>query len=217
MSDIAAVCVSLRYFGRTKYDPITRKPQVAGPELRLALLKSQSPPARQCRLGIPSLPDAKAENGELHCKLRAAARVRHSQLPAVKAENLASCTANSATQCRLNPVSGRNLPKTGVFQLSAGDYRLFRSENAQNRGPETGGQFAKARHWQAFLLISGTFSPGAGLPGWRRSGDRTSLQANSLLTGNFTGNSAISGLPRPIFVARNRCAAVAFRAIPYAN
>jgi hypothetical protein len=27
------------------------------------------------------------------------------------AENLASCTASSATQCRSNPVSGRSLPK----------------------------------------------------------------------------------------------------------
>ncbi len=30
--------------------------------------------------------------------------------------------------------------------------------------------------------------------GWRRSADRTSLQANSLVSGNFTGNSAILGL-----------------------
>ena len=29
-----------------------------------------------------------------------------------------------------------------------------------------------------------------GMPGWRRSADRTCLQANSLLTGNFTGNFA---------------------------
>jgi hypothetical protein len=29
--------------------------------------------------------------------------------------------------------------------------------------------------------------------GWRRSADRTGLQANSLLTGNFTGNFAILG------------------------
>jgi hypothetical protein len=50
--------------------------------------------------------------------------------------------------------------------MSAGDYRLFRSENAQNRSPETGGQFAKARHWRAFLRVSGTVSPSAGLPGW---------------------------------------------------
>ena len=31
-------------------------------------------------------------------------------------------------------------------------------------------------------------------PGWRRSADRTGLQENSLLTGNFTGKFAISGL-----------------------
>jgi hypothetical protein len=31
------------------------------------------------------------------------------------------------------------------------------------------------------------------MPGWRRSADRTRLQANSLLTGNLTGNFAISG------------------------
>jgi hypothetical protein len=32
------------------------------------------------------------------------------------------------------------------------------------------------------------------LAGWRRSADRTCLHTNSLLTGNFTGNFAISGL-----------------------
>jgi hypothetical protein len=48
--------------------------------------------------------------------------------------------------------------------------------------------------WRAFLRVSGKFSPSAGLAGWRRSADRTCLHANSLLTGNFTGNSAISGL-----------------------
>ena len=50
--------------------------------------------------------------------------------------------------------------------MSAGDYRLLRSENGQNRSPETGGQFAKARHWRAFQRVSGTVSPIAGLPGW---------------------------------------------------
>jgi hypothetical protein len=33
-----------------------------------------------------------------------------------------------------------------------------------------------------------------GLPGWRRSADRTTLHANSLVSGNFTGNFAILGL-----------------------
>src|SRR5690242_13058628 len=32
------------------------------------------------------------------------------------------------------------------------------------------------------------------MPGWRCSPDRTSLQANSLQTGNFSGNFAIPGL-----------------------
>ena len=34
--------------------------------------------------------------------------------------------------------------------------------------------------------------------GWRRSADRTRLQAKSLLTGNFTGKIAISGLPETV-------------------
>src|SRR5882757_9577592 len=39
--------------------------------------------------------------------------------------------------------------------------------------------------------LEGGQSVKAGLRGWRRSADRTRLQANSLLTGNFTGNFAI--------------------------
>jgi hypothetical protein len=119
-------------------------------------------------------------------------------LPSAKAENLASFTASSATQCRSNPVSGRGLPKTGIFQISAGDYWRFRSRSGQFGSPETDSQFAKARYWWAFLRLQRVKSPGAGLPGWRRSADRTRLHANSLLTGNFTGNSAISG-PRRRF------------------
>jgi hypothetical protein len=34
---------------------------------------------------------------------------------------------------------------------------------------------------------------------WRRSADRTGLQANTLLTGNFTGKIAISGLKELIW------------------
>jgi hypothetical protein len=36
------------------------------------------------------------------------------------------------------------------------------------------------------------------MPGWRRSADRTRLHANSLLTGNFTGNFAILEAWEPI-------------------
>jgi hypothetical protein len=107
-------------------------------------------------------------------------------------------TAASATQCRSNPVSYRSLPKTGIFQISAGDYRRFRAKIVSIGCPETERQSAKGRNWRAFLGFMNVQSPVAALPGWRRSADRTRLQANSLLTGNFTGNFAISGLPRPI-------------------
>jgi hypothetical protein len=89
------------------------------------------------------------------------------------------------------PVSSRRLPKTGIFQLSAGDYPPFRSGTAQIRSLETHLQFSKARHWRAFLALPRVMSPGVGLVGWRRSADRTRLRCNPLLTGNFTGNFAI--------------------------
>jgi hypothetical protein len=40
--------------------------------------------------------------------------------------------------------------------------------------------------------------PIAGMPGWRRSANRTCLQPNSLQTGNFTGKITISGLKATI-------------------
>jgi hypothetical protein len=107
-------------------------------------------------------------------------------------------TAAAATQCRSNPVSDRNLPKTGIFRVSAGDYRRFRFRSGQFRSPEIDGEFAKARHWRAFLGLLRVKFPGAGLAGWRRSADRTRLHANSLLTGNFTGKSAIPWLRKTI-------------------
>ena len=78
-------------------------------------------------------------------------------------ETTANNTAGPPTQCGSNPVSGRKLPKTGIFQMSAGDYRPFLSENAQSRGLETRVEFAKARHWRAFLRVSGAVSLTAGL------------------------------------------------------
>lgn len=71
-----------------------------------------------------------------------------------------------ATQCRSNPVSGRSLPKTGVFQMHGRDYRQFRPENPESRSQETDRKFAEARHWRAFHRILGTFSLTAALPGW---------------------------------------------------
>ena len=80
----------------------------------------------------------------------------------------------------------------------AGDFRSFQPTVRKIRTLETGYQIAKGRHWRAFLqsvkVRPGTPAP----PGWRRSVDRTCLRADSLLTGNFTGNFAILGLPEPI-------------------
>src|SRR5258708_2259887 len=47
-------------------------------------------------------------------------------------------------------------------------------------------------------FLSRKNSPKTGMPGWRRSADRTRLRANSLLTGNFTGNLGVLGRFIPI-------------------
>ena len=47
-------------------------------------------------------------------------------------------------------------------------------------------------------IACGALSPALGLPGWRRSTDRTSLREKSLLSGNLTGNFAILGIPKAI-------------------
>jgi len=44
--------------------------------------------------------------------------------------------------------------------LSPGDYRRFRSGNAENRSAETVGWFAKGRHWRAFLRAARLSSGG---------------------------------------------------------
>ena len=103
-------------------------------------------------------------------------------------------TGAAATQCRSDPVSSRRLPETGIFQISAGDYRRFLPGSRQIWSLETDRKFAKARHWRAFLVLLRAKSLGAGLVGWRRSADRACLHANSLVTGNFTGKIAILGL-----------------------
>ena len=53
--------------------------------------------------------------------------------------------------------------------------------------------------------------------GWRRSADRTGLHANSLQTGNITGNFAISGLQGAAIEAGDDCAAATFGRFPYSN
>jgi hypothetical protein len=81
-------------------------------------------------------------------------------------ENGAKSDCCPATQSISNPVSSRCLPETGIFQIYAGDYRLFRSRNGRFRSPETDSQFPKARHWRVFLRLLRVKCPSAGLVGW---------------------------------------------------
>jgi hypothetical protein len=67
---------------------------------------------------------------------------------------LGECTASSTTQCRSNPVSGRCLPKTGIFQISTRDYRRFRSQIVEIGSLETAHQSAKDRNWWVFLRFT---------------------------------------------------------------
>ena len=60
-------------------------------------------------------------------------------------------TAACTTQCRSNPVSGGRLPKTGIFQMWAGDYRRFRAKIVQIGSIETDVEFTKGRNWRALI------------------------------------------------------------------
>jgi hypothetical protein len=119
------------------------------------LAGSTAIPARQCALGIPDLPAAKAENS-------------------------ASCNASPAMQGRSNPVSGRNLPKRESFKCPPETIGYFAPENAQNRSPETG---AKARHWRAFLRVSGTVSLSAVPVAWLTGEDSNLRMVESKAAG----------------------------------
>src|SRR5258708_14156410 len=50
-------------------------------------------------------------------------------------------------------------PKTGIFQISAGDHRRCRFRSGLFGSPETDSQFTKARHWRAFLRVLRLKSP----------------------------------------------------------
>ena len=120
--------------------------------------------ARRCGLGVPNLPAAKAEN--LTATSAQWCRFGIPDFPAAMAENMANCTTSSATHCRSNPVSGRRLPKTGIFQRTARDFQRFRPIIRQIRSLETVRKIAKARHWRAFLQFSEVNSETPRLPGW---------------------------------------------------
>src|SRR5450432_2302984 len=95
-------------------------------------------------------------------------------------------TAKSSTQWSYSSVSRASLQKTGVFLDSAGDFREFLAPEVRT--------WVSGDYWRREKpAFSGPFSSKEGnslkrgMPGWRRSADRTRLRTNSLPTGNFTG------------------------------
>jgi hypothetical protein len=91
-------------------------------------------------------------------------------------------------------VSRASLQKTGVFLDSAGDFWEFSPQKVRTSVSRNYWRPEKPAFGGPFSSKEGN-SLKRGLPGWRRSADRTRLQANSLLTGNFTGKIAILWLP----------------------
>jgi hypothetical protein len=62
------------------------------------------------------------------------------------AQRLGERQSRPATQWRSNPVSGVGLPKTGIFAVAAGDFRLIRPSVRTFGSVETVLRIAKARH-----------------------------------------------------------------------
>ena len=103
-------------------------------------------------------------------------------------------TAAFTWQSGANQVSGRSLPKTGISAKPGRDFRRSGRPKAPNGKMETRLQVRESPPMAGFSRTPRSVPTKARLPGWRRSPDRTSLQANSLQTGNFSGNFAIPGL-----------------------
>src|SRR4029077_18833445 len=98
-------------------------------------------------------------------------------------------------------------------------WRLCRVSGLKTRQWEDGdfSKDTKARYWRPFLAPREASRRTAD---WL-AGDAVLIapvsKANSLVSGNFTGNFAILGLLGRTPLQRNRCPAATSRAIPYAD
>jgi hypothetical protein len=66
-------------------------------------------------------------------------------LVAETAEIARNMAARCAAQCRSNPVSGASLPKTGIFTVTAGDFRQISLGFGELGSLEKVHRIAKAR------------------------------------------------------------------------
>ena len=53
----------------------------------------------------------------------------------------------------IETVSTRSLPKTGILQCLAGDFRCFRPTKIEIGNTETNPRLQKDRYWRAFLVL----------------------------------------------------------------
>jgi hypothetical protein len=99
-------------------------------------------------------------------------------------------TNQDEPQRRLQPQSPQNgnVGELGRRLLTVRPLQSPKQESGDSAKAAVGGLSRSS--WQRW--------PKPGMPGWRRSADRTSLQANSLISGNFTGNFAILVSQKPI-------------------
>src|ERR1700724_1320811 len=88
-------------------------------------------------------------------------------------------TAASTVQCIYSSVSRASLQKTGVLLNSAGDFREVSPKNSKTTQLETFNN-QKSPLLAGLSAAKEENSLKRGMPGWRRSADRTCLRANSL-------------------------------------
>jgi hypothetical protein len=103
---------------------------------------------------------------KIACVHRAAVQATDPQFRALGRENWPRRSARVTTQYMIEPISGRSLPKTGIFAVLARDFPRIWSSFREIGSTETGRRIANARHWQAFLRLFGTVSQRVTMPGW---------------------------------------------------
>ena len=129
-------------------------------------------------------------------------------------EALPVCTATPATQCRSNPVSGHGLPKTGIFPISAGDYRLFRSGTGQTRRLETGRNSQKSAMVGISEVTQGQVS--SCRTAWLATQCRSHRSPLKFPANReFYGEFCILAALRLCLASRSPCAAGTFCSIPW--
>jgi len=123
----------------------------------------------------------------------AGARRRHTAPPIHRTMRRAQIHCRAQAAVPIQTPLRRSSPQTGNI-CGKGRRLSAISASSPTVGVRRRRQMREKPGFPVHSRLSSEAWPNAALAGWRRSGIRTGLHANSLLTGNFTGNSSISGL-----------------------